>query len=92
MAGCRLWGMAPQERRSAGSDAAGLADWLEQTLLHAGVITTCHLLAGEGVYKKSPARGRAEGHCRLGYSCSATTESVLTGLLARLMRRLSRRL
>ena len=42
----RLWGMAPQERRSAGSDAAGLADWLEQTLLHAGVITTCHLLAG----------------------------------------------
>jgi hypothetical protein len=39
MAGCRLWGMAPQERRSAGSDAAGLADWLEQTLPHAGVIT-----------------------------------------------------
>ena len=66
MAGCRLWGMAPQERRSAGSDAAGLADWLEQTLLHAGVITTCHLLVGEGEYKKSPARGRAEGHCRCG--------------------------
>jgi len=84
--------MAQQERRSAGSDAAGLADWLEQTLLDAGVITTCHLLVGEGEYKKSPAIGRAEGHCRLGYSCSATTESVLPGLLARLMRRLSRRL
>jgi hypothetical protein len=58
--------MAPQERRSAGSDAAGLADWLEQTLLDAGVITTCHLLVGEGEYKKSPAIGRAEGHCRCG--------------------------
>ena len=56
MAGCRLWGMALQEHRSAGSDAAGLADWLEQTLLHAGVITTCHLLAGEGEYKKKPCQ------------------------------------
>lgn len=57
MAGCRLWGMAQQERRSAGSDAADLADWLEQTLLHAGVITTCHLLAG-GVNTKKPCQGQ----------------------------------
>lgn len=84
--------MAPQERRSAGSDAAGLADWLEQTLLHAGVITTCHLLAGGGEYKKALPEAGLKGIADVGYSCSAATESVLTGLLARLMRRLSRRL
>ena len=55
MAGCRLWGMAQQERRSAGSDAAGLAEWLEQALLHAGVITTCHLLAGAPLVSIEPS-------------------------------------
>ncbi|MCP9902004.1 hypothetical protein KBZ12_14525 [Cyanobium sp. Cruz CV13-4-11] len=64
----------------------------EQTLHHAGVITTGHLLAGDGEHKKALPEAGLKGIAGLDYSCSAATESVPTGLLASLMRRLRRRL
>jgi hypothetical protein len=42
--------------------------------------------------KKALPEAGLKGIADVDYSCAATTESVLTGLLARLMRRLNRRL